>query len=75
MVVDTQKMHVLVITVVIGLAFALLIVAVALIVLVTLILAAVFALLFGPAWGYVRLVLACTCQELGWGRWKETSSS
>jgi hypothetical protein len=51
------------------------VVAVALVVLVALVLAAVFALLFGPAWGYVRSALLCARQELGWGRWKETSSS
>jgi hypothetical protein len=50
-------------------------VAVALVVLVALILAPVFTLLFGPACGYVRLVLARARRELGWGRWKETSSS
>ena len=55
----------LVVTMVVGLTFALLVVAVAvaaaLIVLVALILAAVFTLLFGSAWGYVRLALACAC--------------
>jgi len=74
----------LVVAMVVGLAFALLVVAVAavaaaaaaaLVVLVALVLAAVFALLFGPAWGYVRSALPCARRELGWGRWKETSSS